>query len=166
MGNCFLHLCPPQKEDQRESNALTMLKDSRANDYGSSVRQNMIFSASFRGDVSKYYEIVRVLGEGSMGSVSLVRKKNEFVGGSAYTSRRKGFFGRVIEERKKAPLEVIGESNSKHYALKSIILSRVSVSFVTHYCFMYFLPAIMKSDTLPMTCSYLGNLSTMWSFTG
>lgn len=139
MGNCFLHLCPPSKQDDRESksNALTKLNDTTSNDYGSSVRQNMIFSASFRGDVSKYYDIVRVLGEGSMGSVSLVRKKNDFVGGSAYTSRRKGFFGRVIEERKKAPLEVIGESNSKHYALKSIILSRVSVSFFPHCCFIY-----------------------------
>ncbi len=62
-----------------------------------------------------------------MGSVSCARKRNEYVGGSAYTKKSRGWFGRVIEERKDAPLEVIGDSNMKLYALKSIILSRVSV---------------------------------------
>eukprot|EP00551_Chaetoceros_affinis_P005609 CAMPEP_0203673750 /NCGR_PEP_ID=MMETSP0090-20130426/13623_1 /ASSEMBLY_ACC=CAM_ASM_001088 /TAXON_ID=426623 /ORGANISM="Chaetoceros affinis, Strain CCMP159" /LENGTH=524 /DNA_ID=CAMNT_0050539461 /DNA_START=225 /DNA_END=1799 /DNA_ORIENTATION=+ len=90
----------------------------------------MIFNTSNRGDVSKYYEVLKVLGEGSMGSVACARKRKEYVGGSAYTKRKRGWFGRVVEEREDAPLEVIGDSNMKLYALKSIILSRVSDEFM------------------------------------
>ena len=125
MGQCF-NFC--MGESPKE-NVIT--KTSASNDTSSvtTIRKNLVFSASNRGDVSKYYNVLKVLGEGSMGSVSLAQKKKEFVGGSAYTEKKKSWwFGRVVEKRKDAPSEVIHDANSKLYALKSIILSRVSVS--------------------------------------
>ena len=126
MGQCF-NFC--MGESPKE-NVLT--KTSPSNDTSSvtTMRKNLVFSASNRGDVSKYYNVLKVLGEGSMGSVSLAQKKREFVGGSAYTEKKKAWFGRVVEKRKDAPLEVIHDANSKLYALKSIILSRVSDEFI------------------------------------
>ena len=146
MGN--LQLCPPSISKEEKNNtsnvvAVPETKESSSNHNPISVRQNLIFTATFRGDVKKYYDIVRVLGEGSMGSVSLARKKQDFVGGSAYTSKRKGLFGRMIEKRKKAPLEVIDDSKAKLYAVKSIILSRVSVSAWCLYGLILFSSSIV-----------------------
>jgi len=123
----MIHLCPPNGPPESPKSNVLSKPTLSGESNKPSVRQNMIFNTSNRGDVSKYYEVLKVLGEGSMGSVSCARKRNEYVGGSAYTKTKKGWFGRVVEERKDAPLEVIGESNMKLYALKSIILSRVSV---------------------------------------
>jgi calcium-dependent protein kinase len=121
MGNCLI--CPPRKATKEEVNESVRSV--------SAARTNMIFTASSRGDVSKYYDVLRVLGEGSMGSVSLAKKKKNFVGGSAYTQiTKKGLFGRIVQIRKRAPLEVIGAADNKLYALKSIILSRVSDEFI------------------------------------
>jgi serine/threonine protein kinase len=76
-----------------------------------------------------YYETLRTVGEGSMGSISLARKREEHIGGSAYTRTRTGCFGRIVKEKRKPPTEVLDGGNTKLYALKSIILSRISVSF-------------------------------------
>ena len=95
------------------------------------TQENLILRANHR-NVKDYYEIIETLGEGSMGSVSCVRKKIEAVGGSAYTVKKKGFFGlgeRIL--RKKVPPHVIDGSSDKLYALKSIILSRISDEFIT-----------------------------------
>jgi serine/threonine protein kinase len=128
MGNCF-HICPSDAvEESPKSNALTTKDDWQDSTNLSTVRQNMLFTPSNRGDISKYYQVLKVLGEGSMGSVSLVKKRKEYVGGSAYTKQRRGFFGRIVSERSAAPADVIHDGNSRFYALKSIILSRVSVS--------------------------------------
>lgn len=127
MGNC-LYPCPSPEEEPSKSNALIKAKDGEQSSNLTTVRENLILSARSRGDVKKYYSIVKVLGEGSMGSVSLAKKNRSFVGGSAYTKTRKGWFGRTVEERVNPPEEVISESETKLFALKSIILSRVSVS--------------------------------------
>lgn len=64
-----------------------------------------------------------------MGCVSLVRKKTSAVGGSAYKEKVKGFFGTHVK-KKTPPLEVQEASMDKCYALKSIILSRISEEFL------------------------------------
>jgi len=99
--------------------------DSPANQ---SVRQNMLHNTQ-RRDVFKYYEVLRTLGEGSMGSIKEVRKKVTAVGGSAYKPGRSGKFGRFGRSTK-VPESVVRESERKTYALKSIILSRVSNEFM------------------------------------
>lgn len=124
MGQCF-NFC------MGESSKSNVLTRNNTNDSSvSNMRKNMIFNTSNRGDVLKYYNVLTVLGEGSMGSVSLAQKKKKHVGGSAYTEKKKTWFGRVVEKRKSAPSEVINEGNSKLYALKSIILLRVSDEFL------------------------------------
>ena len=55
-----------------------------------------------------------------MGSISLIRKKQEVVGGSAYKNKKFG-------KGEKAPSEVVREGTGKVYALKSILLTKVSV---------------------------------------
>jgi len=90
-----------------------------------SLRANMVHNTKDR-DVYDYYHIERIIGEGSMGSVSLVKKKDEKVGGSAY--KRKGLlFG---TKNKTAPKEVLDDAKTKVYALKSILLTKVSEDFL------------------------------------
>jgi len=99
-------------------------------DISTTTRSNLVFNTTNR-DVSDYYEVIKILGEGSMGSVSCVRKKENAVGGSAYRESRRGFFGLYrFSHQRKAPESVIKSANSKLYALKSIILSRVSDDFI------------------------------------
>ena len=64
-----------------------------------------------------------------MGSVSLVRKQISAVGGSAYTEKVRGFFGNIKTKKVTPPLEVTERSMDNCYALKSIILSRISEDF-------------------------------------
>ena len=52
-----------------------------------SLRRNM--TQDKKNDVFTYYESVKVLGIGTMGSVTLVRKKKELIGGSARSPSRK-----------------------------------------------------------------------------
>lgn len=129
MGNCLL-ICPPTNDGSKSNlkgpHGFNQTEKSDSN--VSSVRKNLIFTPMNRGDIKKYYDKVKLLGEGSMGSVALVQKKENFVGGSAYTTSKKGWFNRVVKVRKKAPSNVVKEGQRKMYALKSIILSRVSVS--------------------------------------
>jgi serine/threonine protein kinase len=74
------------------------------------------------------YEIVKRLGEGSMGSVFMVRVKDSARGGSAFKHKKKGWFGIVrisvkggIAEKRAVQVD---------YALKTIIMSRVSPEFI------------------------------------
>lgn len=74
------------------------------------------------------YEIVERLGQGSMGSVSMVRVKEEARGGSAYTHKRKGLFGigaTTVKAQRGEKREV-----KVDYALKTIMVSRISPEFV------------------------------------
>jgi len=102
-------------------------RSSMESDSGT-TRGNLIFNTTDR-DVADYYVVTKILGEGSMGSVACVRKKTGAIGGSAYTVKKKGFFGLGHVIRKaEVPDSVLGKE--KFYALKSIILSRVSDDFL------------------------------------
>jgi len=117
MGNCS-----GGEEARKESSSFNPSKNQRS---------NLVFNTNNR-NVSDYYVVVRTLGEGSMGSVSCVRKKTDAIGGSAYTTTKKKSmfsFGNSVH-KKKVPENVIDASHTKHYALKSIILSRVSFDFL------------------------------------
>lgn len=95
-----------------------------------STRSNLIFNTTGR-NVADYYDVVKVLGEGSMGSVSCVKKRTSAVGGSAYRIAKKGLWGiGGFIHKKKVPADVKKSAESKLYALKSIILSRVSTEFL------------------------------------
>lgn len=116
MGNC---ICPERKK----TGALVGASSS------GTTRSNLIFNTSNR-DVTQYYEIVKKLGEGSMGSVTCVRRKPGSVGGSAYTTNKRTWFGGILLRRKQVPEDVLASSEKKLYALKSIIISRVSKQFL------------------------------------
>lgn len=80
-------------------------------------------------DVFKKYRVEKVLGQGSMGSVSLVSIRHGKIGGSAFESKSKGFLG--LFRRRKRTGKLKEDSTSPHtYALKSIILDRVSNTFL------------------------------------
>lgn len=83
---------------------------------GESLRAKMLHTTRDR-NVFRYYQIVKKLGEGSMGSVSSVVKSDYNKG---------ELFERI---HKKNPSET-DHSSDKVYALKSIIRSRVSVDFI------------------------------------
>lgn len=74
------------------------------------------------------YEIIKRLGEGSMGSVSMVRVKDSARGGSAFKHKKKGWFGVVITSVKGGIAEK--RAVQVDYAMKTIIMSRVSPEFI------------------------------------
>lgn len=83
------------------------------------------------GDVLSKYEIISIIGEGSMGSVSKARVKEEAIGGSAYHADE-GCFG-CFRPKSKKPAVIDQKDRRKHdniYALKTIILSRVTPDFI------------------------------------
>ena len=109
-----------------------------------SLKPNLTQDSKNR-DVFKYYEPIKVLGVGSMGSVTLVRKKKEAIGGSARVCERKrqqlctcfAFRGLEKSEREKFAKLLHAASSQHHsvpsdrayeveYALKTIHLNRVS----------------------------------------
>lgn len=75
------------------------------------------------------YVIVKRLGEGSMGSVSLVRVKESAKGGSAFRTKEKGPLGLFSKTKKRGSVKQ-KRAVEVDYALKTIILSRVSSEFV------------------------------------
>lgn len=95
-----------------------------------SLKKNLMREQKNR-DVFKYYEVTKVLGEGSMGAVSAARKKDSAIGGSAY--RKNGFF-RMFGKKKSAFVDtsssVRASVHNTDYALKTIQLSRISDEFV------------------------------------
>lgn len=80
-------------------------------------------------DVYRKYEVIEVLGQGSMGAVSKVRVRSDKVGGSALRSEEsRGPFSLLKRKKKvESPLEL---SHTHMYALKSIILDRISDRFL------------------------------------
>jgi len=102
-------------------------------------------------NVWEYYKEVRRIGEGSIGAVSLVKRKKGTEGGSAYTSRRAkgngvsvgctGFFGCFFPKRSRRSIEKTSggrssrrrstsSSHSKEYALKRIQLRLVERKYL------------------------------------
>lgn len=74
------------------------------------------------------YEVIQRLGEGSMGSVSLVRVKDSAKGGSAFKTKERGPLGFTKVKKRGSMKE--RRAVEVDYALKTIILSRVSSEFV------------------------------------
>ena len=120
MGNCM-----ESETTSSNNSSMTALQLSAR----SKARTNLIHNITCRR-VSDDYEIIHTLGEGSMGCVSLVRKHENAVGGSAYLLKVRGFFGTTRVQKVTPPLEVTETSMVKCYALKSIILSRISEDFM------------------------------------
>ena len=104
-------------------------------------------------NVWDYYKEVRRIGEGSIGVVSLVRRKKGTEGGSAYTSQRvkgnivsvgcRGLFGCLLPKRTPPGIEKTSDVNGGHsrrgppsschseeYALKSIQLRLVERKYL------------------------------------
>ena len=86
------------------------------------------------GNVEKKYEIVKTIGEGSMGAISKARVREGKIGGSAYKDEQgdKGIMSKVFkvgEEKNMIPLGDRRE-NEVFYALKTIQLARISESFI------------------------------------
>jgi len=112
MGN-VLRICHDNKQQHDPSPDLL-----------GSLRTNMVLNTRDR-DVADYYAVEKVIGAGSMGSVSLARKKDGQIGGSAYT--KSTVFGK---SKKKIPTNVVEGGSKKLYALKSILLSKISAGFI------------------------------------
>jgi calcium-dependent protein kinase len=84
-------------------------------------------------EVEKKYEVLQVLGEGSIGAVSRVRVRPEAIGGSAYNSDHddSGCFGCCLPKSNGKNRLPISDRNVKvEYAMKSIQLRRISADFV------------------------------------
>ena len=110
MGNCFAAEESVVSEEEKNN----------------SLRRNMLRSRR-DDDVYKYYEVIKNLGEGSLGAVSSARKKA--VGGSAYTEIKQfGIF--TVKKKKDSPLMSTSSEHQREYALKSIQLGRVSAEFL------------------------------------
>eukprot|EP00559_Dactyliosolen_fragilissimus_P001311 CAMPEP_0184866690 /NCGR_PEP_ID=MMETSP0580-20130426/23314_1 /TAXON_ID=1118495 /ORGANISM="Dactyliosolen fragilissimus" /LENGTH=497 /DNA_ID=CAMNT_0027366505 /DNA_START=167 /DNA_END=1660 /DNA_ORIENTATION=- len=77
-------------------------------------------------DVNRDYETIRILGEGSIGAISLVRKRESKVGGSAYNGSERN----KLLRRGQAPSIVVDKSRKTTFAMKSIILSRVTPEYI------------------------------------
>ena len=98
-----------------------------------STIHNNILRVQTKADVFKKYEVMQVLGSGSMGSVSKVRIRKNKIGGSAFHVTPKSVMGKI-----KKTLNAVCKHDNHHpkptkdyiYALKSIQLDRVSPEFV------------------------------------
>jgi len=110
MGNCFAAEESVVSEEEKNN----------------SLRRNMMRSRD--DDVYKYYEVIKNLGEGSLGAVSSARKKA--VGGSAYTETKQKFGVFTVKKKKDSPIMSTSSEHQREYALKSIQLGRVSTEFL------------------------------------
>ncbi|KAL9185263.1 hypothetical protein ACHAXT_003040 [Thalassiosira profunda] len=103
-------------------------------------------------NVWDYYKEIRRIGEGSIGTVVLVKRKRGTEGGSAYTSSQRGnvvavgcrgFFGCLLPKRSPQGIETspskskdghsrrrLSSSHSEEYALKSIQLRLVETKYL------------------------------------
>jgi hypothetical protein len=83
-------------------------------------------------DVYEKYEEVEVLGQGSMGHVAKVQVKEGQEGGSAFNPKKKGGFALKHVNRVQKSTSNLSERRSTKvdYALKSILLDRVSQQFL------------------------------------
>lgn len=83
-------------------------------------------------DVYEKYEEGEVLGQGSMGHVAKVQVKEGQEGGSAFNPKKKGGFALKHGNRVKKSTSSLSERRGTKvdYALKSILLDRVSQQFV------------------------------------
>jgi len=101
----------------------------------SSVHSNILREYA-KGKVFDKYEVISVLGQGSIGAVSKVHIRPDKLGGSAFQPKKpKGLLGLFAGKNKanqadQAQLQAVSREGDHVFALKSIILSRVSPSFI------------------------------------
>ena len=122
MGNCMEAESDEYSSGRPPAKSAKTKRTKTKSSANRALRFNLVHKTHNR-NVFDYYEVLSVLGEGSMGAVSSVRKKDDAVGGSAYKNKKIKFIGK----RTTAPPHVVEGSSKKKYALKSIIMSRVSV---------------------------------------
>ena len=102
----------------KTSNMRTSIKSSEED--GVKFHENLVLCEHNR-DIERYYDFVQTLKEGSMGSVSMAKRKESKIGGSAYSNKyKKKIKGEILERPKHS-------TDGREYAIKSIIQSRVSV---------------------------------------
>lgn len=85
-----------------------------------------------QGDIFRKYEVIKAIGEGSMGAISKARIKEDRKGGSAYHPEPQGVVQMLIPQGTTPGL--LKESEKRqvdvYYALKTIQLARVTPDFV------------------------------------
>ena len=84
--------------------------------------------------INKKYEVLHILGTGSMGTVSMVKLKDSRIGGSAF-KKNSGFVSKVMQKLFKKESSNISDPSERRkveniYALKSIQLGRVQPMYV------------------------------------
>eukprot|EP00977_Amphora_coffeiformis_P018476 scaffold6506_cov171-Amphora_coffeaeformis.AAC.24 len=106
---------------------------------GSHHRPGSSTSGSFHGNILKEstervfdkYEILQVLGQGSMGYVAKVKVRSGRVGGSATDpKRKKGLFAAFRKHKGPENPKEIEETSNHVYAIKTIIIEKVSPAFI------------------------------------
>jgi serine/threonine protein kinase len=82
------------------------------------------------------YDIVKKIGQGSMGTVSLVKLKDNKIGGSAFERKCKGFFGLGINRKTIViPISDRPKLSTCHlYALKTLQLNCTTRSYMDELC--------------------------------
>jgi serine/threonine protein kinase len=79
-------------------------------------------------DVYRKYQVIEVLGQGSMGSVSRVQVRSDRIGGSAVRhTQSMGLLGLLKGKRRTGKVDA---SHAHEYALKTVIVDRVSSTFL------------------------------------
>lgn len=114
-----------------------MVMSSQSSGLGSSLsnKENSVHANLMREskvDVFSKYEILEILGQGSMGYVCKVKVKDDKVGGSAFNAKINGPFPRIRGFFRKKPSvsnSLIGVETPM-YALKMIQLDRVNAVFL------------------------------------
>ncbi|CAB9509994.1 MAP kinase-activated protein kinase 2 (Fragment) [Seminavis robusta] len=97
---------------------------------GESLHDNLLREQN--KNVLKKYEVLHVMGTGSMGTVSMVKVKDSKIGGSAFKAQ--GVVGKIMSKLLKQPSNISDTSERRKvenvYALKSIQLDRVQPLYV------------------------------------
>jgi serine/threonine protein kinase len=117
MGNCLKPQGPVEPEPK-----------NGVEQPSGSIHGNMLRNQK-NSDITKKYETIKTLGTGSMGFVAKVKIRPESVGGSATNPKQKtGMFG----SGKNKTTTTLSERRlvEVFYALKSIIVDRVSPEFL------------------------------------
>jgi serine/threonine protein kinase len=93
------------------------------------LNTNMVHERT--GDVLTKYEVIRTIGEGSMGAISKARIKDHKKGGSAYNPEPQNVTQMFTHGSESVQLKPEGRRQaSVYYALKTIQLARVTPEFI------------------------------------
>jgi len=101
---------------------------------GGNLNTNMLRHRG--GDVMSKYEVVKTIGEGSMGAISMAKIREEKKGGSAYQTQEEvtcGCFGFCAKSKPQGESSVPKSRRREAevlYALKTIMINRISPEFI------------------------------------